>query len=386
MKSQILIICAALALFTTCKDIQDEENVVRTVTIDPAKEIISDSKFNDLFKLQRVVNLETTNESVLKGIAKIILHRNEIYILDNLNSNILVFEANGKFKQKINRSGNGPGEYLFPEDFDINLNTLYIFDGLNGKILCYTLPDLKFSKAIKVSDGVGLKVFNNRRFAINSGFNTADLNKKSRNFGYTYYIDEISSIRDIETNQYLIGRSFSLEYGKNFFYTFNDTTFALFQLNDTIYRINDDGTLIPYLYVNFGVERPEVRDSQQKVNAYLKEGKYNSPSSIFAFYKFGRLVLFSYFFENKKQNVIVDEASSKIIYKGTYFDVENKLPVRVTPYSVADSGSKTMLLLSVFWPFEIKDKNKPPVKDIDENENPVLVFYKFNGHEYFKKH
>ena len=59
------------------------------------------------------IPLETTDESLLESISKVIFKNNKFYVLDSHQGNqgLFVFSETGEFLRKVSGPGAGPGEY-----------------------------------------------------------------------------------------------------------------------------------------------------------------------------------------------------------------------------------------------------------------------------------
>lgn len=127
----ILIILSSLA----CNR-QTIDHSVISVDIDKQDKV---SVF-DLFSNIRIIPLETTDESLLASIFRIVKYENNIYILDRKQHTLLIFDDNGKYISKINNLGRGPEEYSAIYDVKINPFTknLELLDPM-GKLLAFTL-------------------------------------------------------------------------------------------------------------------------------------------------------------------------------------------------------------------------------------------------------
>ena len=99
----------------------------------------------DYFRSVELIPLETSHDVLIAYISKLIIHENKYYTLDKKQDIIHVFDETGKFLFKIDKKGQGPGEYNFIEDFIINpfsgnlelleaYGTVYIFD-LSGNFI-----------------------------------------------------------------------------------------------------------------------------------------------------------------------------------------------------------------------------------------------------------
>lgn len=95
-----------------------------------------------------LVALETTDESLLGSIDKLIEFDGKFYILDKMRKSVLVFDAGGKYLHRIGKMGDGPGEYSALSDFTLDETTgnlylltnpseIYAFDS-NGSYLFKT--------------------------------------------------------------------------------------------------------------------------------------------------------------------------------------------------------------------------------------------------------
>ena len=74
----------------------------------------------DYFSSIELIPLETSPDVLIAAIGKIIVHKDIYYALDPTQSIIFVFDQTGKFLFKINKKGQGTGEYLYIQDFNIN--------------------------------------------------------------------------------------------------------------------------------------------------------------------------------------------------------------------------------------------------------------------------
>ena len=78
-----------------------------------------------------VVALETTDESLLTYVDKIIEYEKRYYVLDKVQKRVFVFDGKGRYLQQIGKVGNGPGEYARLHDFSVDKETgiLYFMTG-----------------------------------------------------------------------------------------------------------------------------------------------------------------------------------------------------------------------------------------------------------------
>ncbi|WP_298650283.1 6-bladed beta-propeller [uncultured Proteiniphilum sp.] len=74
----------------------------------------------DYFHSIELISLETSPDVLIVGISKMIVHQDKYYALDKNQCIIFVFDKTGKFLFKIGKKGQGAGEYVFIQDFNIN--------------------------------------------------------------------------------------------------------------------------------------------------------------------------------------------------------------------------------------------------------------------------
>lgn len=143
-----LIVIITICSCTTQADKQKDNSIY--VDIEKRDQV---SLF-DIFSHVEVIPLETTEESLIKGVNKLIFHDDIHYILDYRNSEILLFDTNGKYINKISDRGDGPKQYLNISDFEIDdansqisvlapvNNSMYEYD-LEGDFAAkYKLPNI----------------------------------------------------------------------------------------------------------------------------------------------------------------------------------------------------------------------------------------------------
>jgi len=121
---------------------------------------------SEMFSEVRLVTLETTSESLISDITQIAYHESRFYILDSRQQMIFCFDENGKFIFRIAAQGNGPGEYNYLTDINVDAKKgqLMLLDPAVARVHYYDL-DGNFLKTVRI---VTEKVMGlNRTFAIN---------------------------------------------------------------------------------------------------------------------------------------------------------------------------------------------------------------------------
>ena len=153
MKKTILLTLILVVLLPySCIKITEKENYpIIYVDLEEKKPV----SLSDLFSHIKIIPLETNEKSLIKDIIKTQIYENNIYVFDYRSAEVLWFDTNGNFLNKISDRGQGPQEYLNISDFEVDEtnkkilllapvnNSMYEYD-LNGVFIGkYRLPEIK---------------------------------------------------------------------------------------------------------------------------------------------------------------------------------------------------------------------------------------------------
>lgn len=108
--------------------------------------------FYDIFDDVDIINLETTENSLIKNITKIRVLNDTIFLLDHShNGRLLMFDTQGKFIKKVGEQGGVPNEYIDLADFlvDVKNHRLFLLSGVGNCMFEYSL-DGYFNRKIKL--------------------------------------------------------------------------------------------------------------------------------------------------------------------------------------------------------------------------------------------
>jgi len=111
-------------------------------------EVIS---ISDIFESIDVVQLDTNEDCLISSISKVIYHDNKYFILDLKLQSLFCFDSNGRFLFKIFQKGQGPEEYLYLSDFNVDPynNQLMLLEPF-GSLLLFDLERGTFIKKVKL--------------------------------------------------------------------------------------------------------------------------------------------------------------------------------------------------------------------------------------------
>lgn len=125
-----------LSLFGCAKEKVLDYEVAEPIDIDMSND--NQAEISERLQIEDVLILETTEESLIGNIDKIIQKEDRIYILDRLVAKALfVFDAKGTFLYKIGNVGKGPGEFLSPNDFVVDTDEIKILCDATYKVITF---------------------------------------------------------------------------------------------------------------------------------------------------------------------------------------------------------------------------------------------------------
>lgn len=128
MKNFKLFAVSLLSLFFSCTQSNNPINSPETINIDleSAQNEKGIVDFQSRFEI-RLISLETTSESLVGEIRRLIVSGNNIFVTDDTQNAIFHFDNKGKFIKKIDRHGRGPQEYMGLMDIAVHDEKLYVF-------------------------------------------------------------------------------------------------------------------------------------------------------------------------------------------------------------------------------------------------------------------
>lgn len=146
-----LIIACCISLCFCSKPLISEDTT--EINIDVKGNDLSVYEFIDSIKY---IGLETVDSSLIGYVTGLYVNKERIYVMDYIVSKgIFVFKKNGEFLFKIQRTGNGLGEYLYLTDFFVDEIRKEIVLFTDGNKLIYFDVDGKYKKTIRFTNELG---------------------------------------------------------------------------------------------------------------------------------------------------------------------------------------------------------------------------------------
>lgn len=337
------------------------------------------------------VPLETNKNSLIGKVDKVILHNNLIYISDlSLSKSIFIFSEKGKFINKISNNGKGPGEYIKPEFFnlDVDNNTLEITDNYLHKVFIYdlkgsfirTIPlPFRLNKYCKLPTGELLIDANNR------------LNEQWQKIqSYRIFIsDSMFNLKGVGLT-YDYSKSIETAYkSPNIFFYDNKNPLFVEPFNDSIFQISSNKLSVKYLLDFENFKKPEPLANFESLKIFFKEYANNDNYAIFLgdFLKTQNIILINLLYKGRTAYVFYN-TKNKDIVGGMNMDIKkikNALffvpPISTTKNAfISVLQSYDVINISEEWKKNddiLKYRNKSIIEfasSIKPGDNPILMF------------
>lgn len=342
--------------------------------------------FDDFFEYSHHVILQTTDSSLISKIEKLQLRNSKYYILDRSQS-ILLFDFTGKFIRSFNHKGQSGTEYIGANDMEVDDNgDIYVCDFSGSKIIKYNEKGV-FLETIKIPVQTNsFKLLSQGRFAINLQ-NGSSNNSAETCYNYHCFQNGRFICQAIPFNKHLKGYSFTYGYGKSSFYSYGGKIYTTSTFNDTIYTIQENGCLKPFVRYDFGQKRLALQSSAKEANEYMERVRLGEAvSSLYHFCMFGDYLFVSYDYQNQG-SYIISKVNETPVYIGKFKSDKNGLYIIPIIYlSDAPVYQFATIVNAESFEFILKRNKKVPgwiheiSKSVEKEDNPVLIFYKWIYH------
>lgn len=396
MKRIVYIICFCFFLVTCSKNKKEEvksnalqNNALYTIVADKYDRE-NPILYSDIFKKVDVVPLETSDSCLISNISSMRYVDNKIFIWDDKQSIIFIFDRSGKALCKINDRGDGPDNYLNIRGFDVSEK--------EKRIYVYTYPfylfkytfDGKLDEKIKENIDCSNFAINGQHILMYSGNRTNFVNGGAKN--YQLWVKDLVS-KDIlgyePFNPKKTG-TMRIVYNqdRNFFH-FKDEVLFYYSISNNILSMQD-GEVVTKYHLDFGernipedyfdrFSNPEKAIDELQNSGYMfrfnecwENEKYFYINCMFKNYscdllydKSQKKVRFSYFKDDMAAcTPLMADATDDCLV--AYIGVDQILNVvdyvhRTTKENLADSNENLKNLL----------------EQVDMDSNPVVFFYTF---------
>ncbi|MDR1897749.1 MAG: 6-bladed beta-propeller [Prevotellaceae bacterium] len=344
-------------VLTGCSDSNVSENVIN---IEQQVENPVTIQASKIINKMQYIALETTEESLLGEMIKILSVNDYFFILDDYH--LSMFDHRGKFIHHIGNKGQGPGEYAQMHDFDVYDKHIYILDDAKSTILVYDYNN-QFIRAVKFDHYVS------NLLKLSTGF-ICYLDPLLRKSRYGKSVPDLVLFDEAgKEKKVLHSRTVNIESVPPFVYPavlkrYKDEVLYYPPFQDTVFSIGEEKTIPKFIFNRgkYAISVNEIDDLEKRRIAYQKgivihNFEINDSQMLLHCEQNGNIGIYIYNLSTKE---LVN--TSKIIN-----DIDNTFDV----FPVCLTENHTVEI--IFALDLLKDKNKiPELLNIQEDDNPVL--------------
>ncbi|WP_373523929.1 6-bladed beta-propeller [Aquiflexum sp.] len=383
--NRLIINLLLILVFFSCSDQKKTKDLSEDFKI-LSEKVINFRDESKLVKLSEITKespnfifLETTENSLIGRIDKIIFYNEFIFILDSFIAEaILIFNKEGKFIKKLSSQGEGPDQYKKPLDFFVENEKIWILDNgreikvfdIKGDLM--DIIKIKSLSAIKFQKSNDSSVFSFVSGDIDDNLIVTDKDLNRINSRFPYINRDVDKV--IINPIYKQYDSGEIIYRRNY--------------NDTLYSIDKFGSIRPYKFINYG-----SNGIDHKTFSSIK-------SSIMPNDLLDKFAYTTYFSENLKNEYLV--FSFKDDYWISVYDKKNETSILFTYENYLNDltyekdsyaiGTTKEELIFLVIPQSLKAheekiianaNNKfPPefyqnIKNVSPDDNPILMLVKY---------
>lgn len=375
-----------LILISGCSsgDKRDKQTAQNVITLSDS-EIDKQYKASDIFADITLIPLETTDESIIGTVNKMAIIDSVIYVLDKKSKSILLFDMQGRFISKIGKRGNGPGEYVYLDDFTVLKNKdILIADAETRRLLHFK------------NDGTPYKTYSLSFFADA----VEPLNDTLIVIGGSGFDDRVIiwNITNEKVENSFI--KYDIKHSLRIFkplIRYNNSIYFKLPLLPIIYKVTAE-QLTEEWFIDYG-KRNITEDNIEIVNIPGIGSSTQTPSNAMAMYRFTETkthVMFSFQVRdlNKGLPYLVYHSKSTNKKKiAIYYAHDNDMSFNIYPQGILDateSGQVFEVLYPAYYLESISKYDtaamnpekaqrwryiKDRLKGITEDDNPIVALY-----------
>ena len=359
-----------------------EESKMLELDIDLDKNTLP---FDSLMDFVSFVKLETTGENLVGAISQILFVNNKIIVVDfDVSKTITVYDESGKYLNNIGKLGQGPGEYAYLGHVTLTPDkSMVVVVDMGSGYLKYFGLDGNFVKSKKTP------------FWFSScEFITDEIIAGNYDGGNTLYGENNSQykpqliITNLQGNVFHSG--FKSYYNKKFTMStmmplrkFEDKVFYSPPFSDTIYHLTQKG-IHPEYHLNMNRTKPLIINADM-TNEYYHEYTENNPmfNGEIIELKDATMINISERYKNWSRFIIYSKKQDKIFsctgtLSNPFFRIFSvpKARYKDDMIVVNKSASNIIANRNIFYQLGEKNIVDKLFKDLTEDSNPVLFFYK----------
>ena len=315
MKLIKFIICLLLFGLTSCSPKQSDtfinDVMLKDYPVNPkdAELIYASSIFDSI----AYVCLPFTDSTVIGSIEKLEIFDSHYYFWDRIGKKIWCYDFNGDYVFQLDKRGQGPGEYIQINDFNIDRERqqIQILDRGSRKILCYDMADGRYIKDVKIDVAAWHFAVLQNGFLLYTRGVDIFMGKDEHLYGYNVFVTDSLGILQ-EERYFPYDEIADNLVGYNTFENHNQQILFSYSRNDTIYEFDNTGQLICKILFDFGKYKVPLKTIKTKdeLSNYMNKPNYGEIQNTFQTLQY---IFARYNFENRIRFLLMNKRTEKII-------------------------------------------------------------------------
>lgn len=358
-----LFVCFALVCMVAC---QSQKSEIGDGTV----QIHWDNVSPGDFKIENVeyIPLETTDNSLLGSVNKVLFRNDHFYVLDKRSGGVYVFDRKGNFLSSIVKPGEGPEEYIELMDMDVDKEgNVYIADNARMVVKKYRFPEFTHVETFDIGMHYWeFSYLDESCFILKDVFGKEGMEMKlayfdGKNHKVTPLLEKaFSSVNEIDV----------MKCSKFNFYRSGDQLYYYERFTPNIYSVSTKGELTKVYEIlssNY-IPRGELEGLQRAPMKFLKERKYIK--DVIGLFENQEYFICTPFIAPSGVCMVVPKNDVSEVVK---IDLSQKPEFLGASLVEGVVEGKFFSIMNI--PNEIALKNDSRLRGIGENSNPVLMLF-----------
>gem|GEM_PF-4469695 len=345
------------------------------MTIDLLKEDTSNlQEFSNLFDNPRIIALKAEDSSFfVASIQKVIVYRNQIFILDDRFSNLSKFDSIGHFINNYGKIGLSKNEYKKISDFDIDTvnNRIVIFSNADKSLYYYSLETGAFIKKLNIElFGSQICTLPGNEIMLYRNFSTEAYSKEK---DYNILIIDSSGKTVSKAFPFNSKLSFMEWKATGFLKKSNDKLFFANAFSDTVYKF-DKNQFLPTMDANILSDNVSaIKDDHNKLFASQTLLDSNSTYMESSFLMNDRFIVIDFIRGKRIRTAFRDIKTNRMLTMSAKLKTDPLIALALTPMFLTNDNtiyfkftSKNLLYVKAKYP-ELLNKLSKENKEILNN-------------------
>lgn len=404
-----ILFCILLFVLFSCKNENHKVDRGEIFIANLDSTCTSEFNYSDLYKKVTAIILDN-KEVMLTEISKMLVYKDKLYLLDRRAQGVYAFCKDGSFVCKFGNLGAGPDEYVSCNDFGINADAgeIYIYDMAKHRIHKYDIFSASYKESIIIDKSIDIDYI-----MCNSGClyaaQASNRNEEKESIYYLLYQIDVKSGKKIaqwfDAVYYNKGWNDELIHGNIFYNIRENKDLFVLGLMDTIMCIKGDA-VFPFLAIEserlvqkedflkdekVPTSNPRVRGKRMMslLTRLSAQNKIYQISDVFEcdsmlyFSCMGRILYFVQYDEKKRIAFTYSRVANDVLFRmipeyfqlpkflcadsmGGYYYISNDNLAELKYFIDEDNISEKLI-------------NRESIKELNEDSNPVILYYEYKN-------